>query len=588
MRELRTVLSDNLKMFRKGYALDKKFFAVKCVVTVYGCMLTIISIILPKYLLMAIQDNSIQLAVIVLGSSFLLSILGSAIEKIYTPYSAVATEKMNVKITEAFLEKSFSLELSYFENADAYNKYAMVFDNCTNVVHSSMEVFFGGISAILNIVLALSLLFWMNKLLMILMICFIMLQLFIDKKRKKIIFDYQKSTANANRELNYLYRLFYVPQFMRDIRVNSLKQFIFQKKEEATDLLLERVGKTNQKISGISFVLSVMTHIETMLTSMYFVYESIRGRIELGDFFVALNAYGSVKGALSAILSSYNALYENDLYIGLYLDFMNESGTEDDDNLEELEEIDSIEFRDVTFTYPNANEKSLDKVSFSIQKGARVAIVGYNGAGKTTIVKLLLRLYVPDDGEILINGKNICLYKASSLRRKIAVLFQDFSIYPFSVKENIAIGKNVSNDIILNALRMVGMMDKVLKLKHGLETPITSQMEDDGIELSGGESQRLAIARVMASDCKTLILDEPTSSLDPYIENELYSSILAEKDDRIILMVSHRMVFTNKADLVICMNQGSMEEVGTPKELMAKVNGTYKRLVELNCKKYDL
>ncbi|MBR5994057.1 MAG: ABC transporter ATP-binding protein [Lachnospiraceae bacterium] len=586
MDKIFEVLKRYKRMLVKGYRLDKAFFVSKILMTFYSSIITFIGIVIPKYMLSAIENRSIKRAIIVLGISFAISMIGSIIDRLYSPYSSVAVEKMNVKITEAFLDKSFSLKISYFENAEAYNNYSVAFDNCSGVVHSAVDIFFGTFSAVINLVMAFSILAWMNKGVLVFMLFIVVVQLLIDRKRKKIMFDYQLEVNRDNRQLNYLYRLFYVPQFMRDIRVNSLKDFVYKKKKEATDGIVEKAGKMSKKIGNVSLKVAILSHVETFLTSLYFIFETVRGTVALGDFFVALNSYSTIKSAIASILSSCNSIYENDLYITHYENFMNEPELSDNSDAVRLDRIDRIEFRNVSFTYPNGVSESISDLSFVIEKNQKVAIVGCNGAGKTTIVKLLLRLYEPSRGEILINNRNIKDFQVVSLRATIGVLFQDYSIYPFSIRDNVQVGKTVSTEKIEDALRKVRMLNKVLSLKNGLDTAITNQMEDEGVELSGGEAQRIAIARMYTCACPTIILDEPTSSLDPIIENELYDTILDDSKDKTVIIISHRLAFTYKMDKIICMQNGCKVEEGTHNELIKIENGNYRSMVEVNTKRY--
>ncbi len=587
MHKIFSALQRNNRMLVKGFKLDKAFFVSKIFMTVYGSIITFIGIILPKYMLDAIQNKSYKRAILVLGISFMINMIGSIVDRIYSPYSAVATEKMNVSITEEFLNKSFSLKVSYFENEKAYSNYSVAFDNCAGIVHSAVDIFFGTLSACINLTVAFSLLIWMNKAVFIFMICIIVAQLMIERKRKKIMFDYQMEVNRDNRQLNYLYRLFYVPQFMRDIRVNSLKDFVYKKKKEATDGIVEKVERMSKRGGNVSLKVAIVSHFETLLTSLYFIYETVRGKIALGDFFVALNSYSTIKSSIASILSSCNSIYENDLYITHYENFMNEPELSDKDGAIELKSISEIEFRNVCFSYPNATQEALTNVSFVIREGEKIAIVGRNGAGKTTIIKLLLRLYEPCAGTIIINGRDIYDYKVSSLRNAVGVLFQDYTIYPFSIGDNVRVGKNVGDESVKRAIEKVGMLNKVLSLKKGIDTAITNQMEDSGVELSGGEAQRIAIARMYVCSASTLILDEPTSNLDPLIENELYDTILDDSKGKTVIIISHRLAFTYKMDKIICLQDGHIIEEGTHNELVKLKNGVYKQMVDVNIKKYE-
>ena len=184
MDKIFEVLKRYKRMLVKGYRLDKAFFVSKILMTFYSSIITFIGIVIPKYMLSAIENRSIKRAIIVLGISFAISMIGSIIDRLYSPYSSVAVEKMNVKITEAFLDKSFSLKISYFENAEAYNNYSVAFDNCSGVVHSAVDIFFGTFSAVINLVMAFSILAWMNKGVLVFMLFIVVVQLLIDRKRK--------------------------------------------------------------------------------------------------------------------------------------------------------------------------------------------------------------------------------------------------------------------------------------------------------------------------------------------------------------------------------------------------------------------
>lgn len=203
----------------------------------------------------------------------------------------------------------------------------------------------------------------------------------------------------------------------------------------------------------------------------------------------------------------------------------------------ELLGIERIEFKNVSFTYPNCNAQALKCVSFAITKGEHIAIVGNNGAGKTTIIKLLLKLYKPQDGEIEINA---------SLRRAFSVLFQDYTVYPFSIKDNIVLGRDVADRQVEYALQCVYMLNKMKDLPNGIDTPVTSQMLDSGVELSGGGSQRIALACTYASDSDCIVLDEPTSNLDPFIEYKLYKNMLNSFNDKTVVIIPIDLPFPIK------------------------------------------
>jgi ABC-type multidrug transport system fused ATPase/permease subunit len=304
----------------------------------------------------------------------------------------------------------------------------------------------------------------------------------------------------------------------------------------------------------------------------------------LDDFFIAINAYNTLKNSINNVLSVYNSLYENDLYIRDYLDFINNSNCESNlGNINILpHEIQSIKFDGVYFKYPNKTDYALKNINLEIKKNDKIAIVGSNGSGKTTIIKLIIRLYEVEKGTILLNNIDIKQYNIMSLRRCVAILFQDYTMYPFTIKENITFGKHIINKDLYQVLDRVDMLDKVQNLPLTIETPITSQLSDHGIELSGGESQRIAISRILIQKNEVLVLDEPTSNLDPIIEKQLYETLLNEMHSNILIIISHRFSFTYKLQKIICISNGSIVEYGSHDELM-KLNGYYKKLYDLSC-----
>ena len=333
-----------------------------------------------------------------------------------------------------------------------------------------------------------------------------------------------------------------------------------------------------KKIGRLNFWSSLLNAFENLIVTSYLIFECINKKIWVDDFFVAFNGYNSLKNAIESLLLIYTNIYENDLYVKDYIEFMNINLTENNTNHKTFsyDEFESIEFQSVVFKYPNQETYTLKNVSFKIDKGDKLAIIGRNGAGKSTIIKLLLRLYDVKNGKILINGINIQEYDLVSLRSAIAVLFQDFSIYPFTLRENISFGDDILDVLMYNILKSVNLYEMAQDRADFLDLPITNQLYDGGIELSGGESQRIAIARVIASNKKFIVLDEPTSSLDKIVEKQIFSNLIKNKESTIII-VTHNLSFDSAVSRVICFNNGEVVGDGTHTELLRE-NTYYKNL----------
>ena len=573
-----------LKILSYGIKLSKLYLVLRIFQLILSSASSAFSLLLPKMLLNAIATKNLKTVLIILSLSFFVSTINSLIDRFLSPKLSWLREKINAKIVDNFLQKSINLDLEYFDQPDAYDKYTIAFERCCAIVQGAFDILLSFISSLLQIGLVVYVLSWISPVVLLVFLTVCALQTYINNLIQLDNYKYQKFMNQRNRKLNYLYRLFYIPEFMRDIRANDIMRFIFTKKQKVTEKVLSDTYSTNQKVSTKNLIIAILSAIESFATMLYFSLEVVWQRIWYDDFVVSLSAYNRLKSAFSQIISNFVSLSTNDLYIKDYLSFM-ETASNVVCGRRQLISIDLVEFRNVSFRYPNVDGNALDNVSFMIYKGEQVAIVGKNGAGKTTIIKLLLRLYDPSDGMILINGVDIREYDLSSLRKTVSVLFQDYPVYAFSIRENLTLGEEISDEKIMAALERVGLLGKIMSFPQGLDTPITNQLYEGGIEFSGGETQRLALARAYLKEQIFLVFDEPTSSLDPFVENRFYEDLLSQTTNTMIV-ISHRITFTYRMSKIICLNKGHVVESGTPNELLNNPSSLYKGMYDLNTSKY--
>jgi ATP-binding cassette subfamily B protein len=246
-----------------------------------------------------------------------------------------------------------------------------------------------------------------------------------------------------------------------------------------------------------------------------------------------------------------------------------------------------MELKDVSFAYGDKTEMLLKDISMHIKPGEKIALVGYNGAGKTTLVKLLMRLYDVKSGAILADGTDIRKYDVAKYRDTIGTVFQDFQIFAGNVKENVML--NVDDDCdevhITQALTDSGLMSRINRMPNGLDTELTTEFSKEGVNLSGGEAQKLAIARVFYKDAGLMILDEPSSALDPIAEYQLNHAMLTATKDKTVIFISHRLSTTRIADRIIMLEDGRIVEQGSHEELLAK-NGKYAQMWKVQAGAY--
>ena len=254
--------------------------------------------------------------------------------------------------------------------------------------------------------------------------------------------------------------------------------------------------------------------------------------------------------------------------------------------MEDLKTPHTIEFRNVSFSYPNTGVRVLKNVSITIKAGERLSVVGLNGAGKTTFIKLLCRLYDTDEGEILIDGVNIREYDYDEYMKLFSVVFQDFRLLSFTAKDNILLGAEDSDEAVDAMFEKVGLLDKINSLPKGRDTMMFREFDRDGVQLSGGEQQKLAIARALYKDAPVVILDEPTAALDPVAEYEIYCKFNDLVGGKTAVYISHRLSCCKFCDRIAVFSEGTIKELGTHDELVNRDGGIYSEMFRAQAQYY--
>ena len=330
--------------------------------------------------------------------------------------------------------------------------------------------------------------------------------------------------------------------------------------------------------------------------------QSLQGRVPIGSILVLYSAVTSLIFALSSIAETFTDLRNNNYHLLHYFDYMDlpedsaADGPAQDGGMGEYpgqtEPVREICFDHVSFCYPDTDIYVLQDVSLHIRGGEKLAIVGENGSGKTTMVKLLCRLYRPTEGRILLNGRDIWSYSQEAYGKLLSTVFQDFSLFAFSLGANVAAGRSYDRRRAEAALTQAGLKEKLESLPKGLDQALSQDYEEDGVELSGGEAQKAAIARALYKDGPVLILDEPTAALDPYAEAEIYEQLFQSlrhprNKERILISISHRLSTCRFCDRVAVFCQGRLVQTGTHRQLAMEEGGAYQRLWQAQARYYQ-
>ncbi|WP_022757094.1 ABC transporter ATP-binding protein [Butyrivibrio fibrisolvens] len=374
-------------------------------------------------------------------------------------------------------------------------------------------------------------------------------------------------------------------RYGKDIRLYNAKDIILNAWKDNTKMQIDTWKWQADKELPYDLLLEIAVFAGSMFTYFYVALLAIGGAFGIGVFTQLITAEGSLENTLFDLVWNVTELVKRCNYAYEYVVFMDYPAAlpKGDKHIEKKDH--EIEFRHVSFAYPKTDRKILDDISIKIRSGEHLSIVGLNGAGKTTFIKLLCRLYDPTEGEILVDGVNIKEYDYKEYMQQIAPVFQDFKLFAFSMGENIAFDK-ASNAKMSKYTDLVGLKDLVKKLDNGFNTNIFKYFDEKGIEPSGGEQQKIAISRALFKESQIVILDEPTAALDPLAEYEVYKEFHTLVGGKTAVYISHRLSSCKFCDKIAVFSNGHIAEYGTHDELINIPSGIYAEMFEAQAKYY--
>ena len=377
--------------------------------------------------------------------------------------------------------------------------------------------------------------------------------------------------------------------FAKEVRLFGLKDWLTDKYRGLKKERLE-VQKRNEKLwFVVALISAIITQGVQLFVYIYLIYAVSRGDVTIGNFTLYVASSTKMFEYLNGLLGGVADLFQRSRQVDDFRSFMDFDSGADPAEGKELPALDSyeFEFRNVSFRYPKAEKYALENLSIKINAGERLAVVGLNGAGKSTFIKLLLRLYEPTEGEIFLNGVNVKEYSKRSYYRAFAPVFQDVELFAFPLAENVSMQSPENTDKALaeKCLTDAGMGDKLSELPDGVSTEILKIIHDDGVDLSGGEKQKLALARALYKNAPVVVLDEPTAALDALAESRLYNDFDKLIGGKTAVYISHRLSSTQFCQNVAMFKDGRLEEYGTHEELMEK-DGAYAEMFRIQAQYY--
>jgi len=397
----------------------------------------------------------------------------------------------------------------------------------------------------------------------------------------------------------YFVTLMTTDTYNKEVKLFTLGDFFTRKFWDLATKLYKQDKKLLLTRYSINFGWTGLTVAANSAIYLYVALQTVMGRITLGGLTLYTQTAVQVGQNFQGLLNDISSTYENTLYVNTLFEFLEYQpkivSPPNPQPLDPPGKVDglAIEFRNVSFTYPGKDpetQAALKHVSFTIHAGEAIALVGRNGAGKTTLVKLLTRLYDPDEGEILIGGRNIKEYDLKGLREQVGVIFQDYVNYYMTAHENIGVGRVdeiEQRDLVMSAARKSGANAVIERLPQGYDTMLGRWFKDlkDSTQLSGGEWQKIALARAFMRDARILVLDEPTSALDAHAEHEVFTRFRVLTEGKTAVFISHRFSTVRLADRIFVIENGSISESGSHQELIA-LDGRYAELFNLQAEAY--
>lgn len=510
---------------------------------------------------------------------------------IYDSYiKSIYSYKYRKGIQEYLYRKVKLIDISCYDDPDFYDKFSRGLTDASMRGISTYEMFVNFVKSILTAIALGTYVVVGDYILLIIIVLSSITNVIMNNISIKLWHGVWHEASTDRRFYWYIRRVFYGQRYAAEIKTTPIRKLLISKYKEKVENVEKIYNKTYKKVVLPHVVSSFSTQLLQQAGSyLYLAYRLFKSFIDISAFTTLANATFKFANNFQNAMNIYTNLRENSLYSEDFLWILEyEPQTEKDDGVP-IDKFETLEIKNISFAYPKNKFNSINNLSMTIKKGDKIAIVGDNGGGKTTLMKLLLRFYEPKEGAIIYNNQNLGVYDRKALRKNYSIIFQDFQIYAISVAENVLLRRcetKEDEEIVWHALQMVGLYDYVKELPDGIYTEVSKEFDKDGVNFSGGEKQRLAIARVFASNADIYILDEPTASLDPIAEERINKLILNNAGNKTMIIIAHRLSTVVDLDKIYLIRNGAIIESGTHEELLA-LNGVYNEMFSTQKKLYQ-
>lgn len=490
------------------------------------------------------------------------------------------------------IDKSTRMEYKRFEQPDFYDKFTRALNESVSKGVEMLDVFAWFTANFIAAAMASVIIIEVDPVLMLFVIPSIISSLYFGSKAGNTYYELDFSNTYDGRTAAYVKRVFYEKKYASELRLFNISNNLIERHEKAYDGMYDRTKKLRKKVmryESISWAVFIL-----MSRIIPFIYVAVIVKtgenVDVAAYLAMVTSLEFVSGNISEFVEKLVVLNKQGLFINNLREFLECEPEYDGTHKQKVTgTLDDIEIDNIGFTYEDAEKPTIHNLSLNIKKGSRIALVGYNGAGKSTLVKLIMGLYDVTEGEIRISGENIQKFEAKEYHRHFGTVFQDLQVFALSIAENVLMRKPQNDDerkLVEKALEKAQFGERLKGLPNGIDTMVSKEFDEDGVVLSGGETQKIAIARIFAQNPDIVILDEPSSALDPIAEYNMYKNMMEIAGDKTVIFISHRLSSARVADKIYMMENGTIVEEGTHDELMT-LNGKYAEMFNLQAQNYQ-
>lgn len=579
-------LGNTLFFIRQVYRINPRGIWIKLSFVILSIMTPFIPMLFFRWILNALQEKQKWTDILFYTCMFaFISFLHGIIKD-----GAARFDDRQSTQSSRLLKKDLSkqiIQLPYSEAEDPKIRDFIQMVQESVDLSSLFDVIFSLVTQIITLFGLMAVVLTLQPLLLLLIAVVLLLRVFVNSQGRKIWDRFRDPINQTMRKGNYLIYTMQAIEYGKEIRINALQDCFERKLNDCVIEYATEMKEYNQHLQRWNALAEFAVFLQEVAVYILLSVQVFFGGMPIGDFSLYRTGISSFSEGLSAIVDSISELLRMGQFLEQYRQLMERfqksnaaksaiKNTNEDLMMKTVE----IRFEHVSFHYPNSENLVLNDINFTLKTGESISIVGLNGAGKTTLVKLLCRFYEPISGKIMLNGMDIQKIPMEEYRKQFGVVFQDFRLFAFSVLENIALTPPYNEDQVWHALEKCSLLTKVEALERGIHTPMSKELDEQGVEFSGGETQRAGLARILYKNPPIIILDEPTAALDPMTEYELYQNMYNLTKDKCSIFISHRLPSTRFTDFILVFQEGKILEYGTFKDLMMKEQGMFRTMYD--------